>query len=77
MPKPPPMDPTELRTILDGLGWSQRDLSRFADVTEGDGRGMARGTRPIPAPLAHWLRQLDALIRNPPRLRGKQQDPPE
>jgi hypothetical protein len=60
------MDQTELREILDLLGWSQQMLAEFAGRDTARTRKQARGRHPIDAPLAEWLRAIATLIRNPP-----------
>jgi hypothetical protein len=59
---PRQMDPTELRTILDRLGWSQGYLAEVTGRDLSRTRKMARGREPIDQPLADWLRATDTFF---------------
>ena len=61
------MNTDEMRECLDGLGWSQRQLSSILDVDEGTVRKWARGRNQIPESIAQWLKKLHSFhLKNPP-----------
>lgn len=60
------MDATELREILDRMGWSQGDLARNAGRDPARTHKMARGLEPIDEPLAAWLRRVEPVICDRP-----------
>ena len=49
------MTPDRLNTILDALGWTQRDLAAFLGCTYSTVRGWCNGRAPVPANVAAWL----------------------
>lgn len=61
------MATNELAEILDAIHWPQRTLASVLGVDESTVRRWQRGDRPIPEPIAAWLRQLAAAhLRHPP-----------
>lgn len=54
------MTATEMRAILDRLGWSQGNCAYFAKRDNARIKKMARGGARIPDPIADWLRRCDA-----------------
>jgi hypothetical protein len=56
------MTPTELRTCLASLRWSQRGLADALARPEGTVRQWARGAVQIPEPVAAWLVRAAAEV---------------
>lgn len=61
-----PMATTELAECLDTLHWPQRTLAGVLGVDESTVRRWQKGERPVPDPIAAWLRQLTAAHRRLP-----------
>jgi hypothetical protein len=49
------MTPAEFSAALEALGWSHRHLARRLRCDSGLPIRWARGTAPVPLPLARWL----------------------
>jgi hypothetical protein len=61
-----PMATTEMAEILETLHWPQRTLAVVLGIDESNVRRWQRGDRPVPEPIAVWLRQLAAAHRRLP-----------
>lgn len=62
-----PMDGQELHACIDLIGWPARSCADTLAVDEGTFRQWGRDSRPVPDPVAGWLRRLaKAHIANPP-----------
>ena len=63
-----------LNTILDALGWTQRDLAAFLGCTYSTVRGWCNGRKPVPENVAEWLDEFGGwLLANPLPKRWKPQ----
>jgi ribosome-binding protein aMBF1 (putative translation factor) len=61
------MTPAEFHACRTAIGWSGVELAKRIAVDEGTVRQWGRGSRPIPEPIAAWLRKLSRFhLSNPP-----------
>ena len=60
------MTPTEFRTALDEIGWTQRELARRLGVPEARVRRWGNGMYPVPDGVAHGLGRIVAAYQRLP-----------